>query len=257
MLYNDAYRPILGQKHPRALGQVGAECWPEIWDLIGPMLNGVLAGGEATWSADQLLVLERNGFPEECFFTFSYSPIFDESGGVGGVFTAVTETTERVIGERRLRTLANLAESITDLRDVDEIVAQAVRQLAADARDNAVRRDRVDYGGWRVVAPRSGRRVARRRIGTSDPRSVALASQGDSGGRCMAPGERLPDAAVGGAGGAARRDRRGRFATAPSVWPECASRRRCCLSRIRYVRQPPGWESFFPSPARKPPSGRG
>ena len=136
MLYNDAYRPILGQKHPRALGQVGAECWPEIWDLIGPMLNGVLAGGEATWSADQLLVLERNGFPEECFFTFSYSPIFDESGGVGGVFTAVTETTERVIGERRLRTLANLAESITDLRDVDEIVAQAVRQLAADARDN-------------------------------------------------------------------------------------------------------------------------
>jgi signal transduction histidine kinase len=137
MLYNDAYRPILGQKHPRALGQVGAECWPEIWDLIGPMLNGVLAGGEATWSADQLLVLERNGFPEEGFYTFSYSPIFDESGGVGGVFTAVTETTERVVGERRLRTLANLAESITDLHDVEAIVARAVQQLAADARDNA------------------------------------------------------------------------------------------------------------------------
>lgn len=106
MLYNDAYRPILGaMKHPAAMGQRGAACWPEIWDIIGPMLTGVLTHGEATWSEDQLLLLDRNGYVEECYFTFSYSAIRDESGGVGGVFTAVTETTARVLSERRLRTL--------------------------------------------------------------------------------------------------------------------------------------------------------
>lgn len=89
-LYNDAYRPMLGTKHPQALGQRGKDCWPEIWDIIGPMLEGVLARGEATWSENQLLPLERNGYTEECYFTFSYSPIRVESGGIGGVFTAVT-----------------------------------------------------------------------------------------------------------------------------------------------------------------------
>ncbi|MCW5849695.1 MAG: response regulator [Anaerolineae bacterium] len=109
-LYNDAYRPMLGAtKHPLALGSAGRVIWPEIWHIIGPMLAGVMERGEATWSDDLLLVLERNGYPEECYFTFSYSPIRDESGGVGGVFTAVHETTQRVIGERRLATLRELA----------------------------------------------------------------------------------------------------------------------------------------------------
>src|SRR5690348_15878377 len=66
MLYNDAYRPVLGvTKHPRAMGQRGRECWPEIWDVIGPMLDGVMSRGEATWSDDQLLLLDRNGYVEE------------------------------------------------------------------------------------------------------------------------------------------------------------------------------------------------
>ncbi len=135
MLYNDAYRPILGQKHPRALGQQGEECWPEIWDLIGPMLRGVLAGAAATWAADQLLMLERNGYPEECFFTFSYSPIFDESGGVGGVFTAVTETTESVVNQRRLGTLNRLTDALAELRDPERIVRTGVSVLAEEQRD--------------------------------------------------------------------------------------------------------------------------
>jgi ANTAR domain/PAS fold len=110
MVYNDAYRPMLGaSKHPRALGAPGREVWTEIWDVIGPMLEQVVSGRGATWSTDQLLVLERNDHPEECYFTFSYSPITTESGEVGGVFCAVTETTERVIGERRLATLADMA----------------------------------------------------------------------------------------------------------------------------------------------------
>ena len=108
-LYNDAYRPMLGDKHPRSMGQRGRDCWPEIWHIIGPMLEAVKARGEATWSENQLLPLERHGFPEECYFTFSYSPIRDETGGIGGVFSAVTETTRQVLGERRLRTLRDAA----------------------------------------------------------------------------------------------------------------------------------------------------
>ncbi|MGA2014727.1 MAG: PAS domain-containing protein, partial [Solirubrobacteraceae bacterium] len=112
MIYNDSYRGILGAaKHPSAMGQAGADCWPEIWDVIGPMLRGVLEEGAATWSEDQLLLLDRNVEEEECYFTFSYSPIRDEAGGVGGVFTAVFETTERVVGERRMRCLRELAEA--------------------------------------------------------------------------------------------------------------------------------------------------
>ena len=86
-LYNDAYRPLIGDKHPAAMGQAGRVVWPEIWDIIGPMLRGVLETGIPTRSEDLLLFLERRGYPEECYFTFSYSPIRDETGGVGGVFT--------------------------------------------------------------------------------------------------------------------------------------------------------------------------
>ena len=112
MLYNDAYRPILGAtKHPHSMGQRGQACWPEIWDVIGPMLEGVLLKGEATWSDNQLLLLDRNGYVEECYFTFSYSPIHDESGNIGGIFTAVTETTGEVLSERRLHTLREPALS--------------------------------------------------------------------------------------------------------------------------------------------------
>lgn len=135
MIYNDAYRPMLGQsKHPRALGAPGREIWTEIWDFIGPMLGQVMAGGGATWSADQLLVLDRNGYPEECYFTFSYSPITDESGGVGGVFCAVTETTERVVGERRLATLAEMAalRGAPSRADVVRMAASIMRTNTAD-----------------------------------------------------------------------------------------------------------------------------
>jgi len=116
MLYNDAYREIIASKHPDALGRPGRECWPEIWDTIGPMLEGVLKHGVATWSNDLLLLLERRGYPEECYFTFSYSPIRDESGGVGGVFTPVIETTDRVVAERRSHTLRELAACIVEAK---------------------------------------------------------------------------------------------------------------------------------------------
>ena len=135
-IFNDAYRPVLGDKDPKAImGRVGREVWPEIWPIIGPMLDGVLQRGEATWSDDQLLPLFRNGYLEECYFTFSYSPIRDETGGVGGVFTAVTETTQRVVGERRLRTLSDLAEATGDARTAEEVCAKAAGALGRNLAD--------------------------------------------------------------------------------------------------------------------------
>lgn len=136
MLYNDAYRPILGTtKHPHALGRPGQTIWPEIWSIIGPMLRGVLTRGEATWSDDQLLVLDRNGYLEECYFTFSYSPIRDERGQVGGVFTAVTETTAQVISARRLHTLQNLATRTAAVQTAEAACIAAVQSLADNRAD--------------------------------------------------------------------------------------------------------------------------
>lgn len=110
-VYNDAYAPVLGDKHPAALGQRAADCWPEIWDSIGPMLSGVLTTNEATWAENLLLPLRRNGQIDECYFTFSYSPI-DEGGHAGGVFCAVTETTAAVLREREAR---ERAEALAEL----------------------------------------------------------------------------------------------------------------------------------------------
>ncbi|MBR8838694.1 MAG: response regulator [Stigonema ocellatum SAG 48.90 = DSM 106950] len=136
MLYNDAYRPILGAtKHPGAMGQRGEECWSEIWHIVGPMLESVLTTGIATWSEDQLLLLDRNGYLEECYFTFSYSPIMDETGGIGGIFTAVTETTKRVLGERRLHTLGKLAATTAKARTIEEACLLSAATLAENSHD--------------------------------------------------------------------------------------------------------------------------
>lgn len=134
-LYNDAYRPILGAKHPAAMGQRGRDCWPEIWHIIGPMLQGVLDRAEATWSVDQMLPLNRHGYVEECYFTFSYSPIQAETGQVGGVFTAVTETTARVLAERRLQTLRDLGAGAGEEVTVSEAGRIALETLAANPAD--------------------------------------------------------------------------------------------------------------------------
>ena len=108
-LYNDGYRVILGDKHPRSLGQAGDECWAEIWDVVGPLYEEVVETGTSTWSEDLLLDIQRSGYLEETYFTFSYSPILDEAGGVGGVLVTVVETTDRVLSERRMRTLRDIA----------------------------------------------------------------------------------------------------------------------------------------------------
>jgi PAS domain S-box-containing protein len=132
--YNDAYRPILGiKKHPAAMGQRGAECWPEIWDIILPLLETVHRG-DSTGVEDGLLVIDRNGYLEEGYYTYTYSPIAEESGTVGGVFCIVYDTTARVIGERRLRTLRDLA-SRTTTKDPDQACRSAIATLADNPYD--------------------------------------------------------------------------------------------------------------------------
>jgi PAS domain S-box-containing protein len=135
-LYNDGYAPIFGAKHPAALGGPFAEVWSEIWHDIKPLVDRALRG-EPTWSENLQLIMERNGFPEETYFTFSYSPIYDETGGVGGMFCACTETTEAVLGERRLRTLNELSAAAAgaQARTVAETEALCLKALDGSRSD--------------------------------------------------------------------------------------------------------------------------
>ncbi len=135
-LYNDAYRPILGaSKHPQFLGNSAKQMWAEIWDTLGPLTDIVLSTGQPTWSEDLLLLMDRYGYREETYFTFSYSPVRDESGGVGGVFCACTETTERILGERRLRSLRELATHTAEAKTVEEACRLAIATLCQNPYD--------------------------------------------------------------------------------------------------------------------------
>jgi Signal transduction histidine kinase len=102
-LYNDAYIPIFGAKHPGALGRPFAEVWADIWHQIGPLVDSTLSG-EAIWQEDLLIPMERNGYRESAYFTFSYTPVHDDSGAVAGMFCAATETTDKVFAERQVAT---------------------------------------------------------------------------------------------------------------------------------------------------------
>jgi PAS domain S-box-containing protein len=135
-LYNDGYRPSLGsQMHPRALGQRGKDFWEEIWPIIGPQIAGVMTNGQETWNEDQLVAFDRNGYLEEIYFTYGYSPIRDESGGVGGTLVVCTETTQRVLGERRLRTLHDLATRSVGTSRAEEACRLAGTVLASNPWD--------------------------------------------------------------------------------------------------------------------------
>ena len=103
-LYNDPYRPVLGTKHPNSLGQPAGECWPEIWHIIGPLIERPFRGGEPTYSEDLSLEPNRHGFLEETHFTVAYSPVPDDTvaSGIGRVLATVHEITEKVVGERRI-----------------------------------------------------------------------------------------------------------------------------------------------------------
>jgi signal transduction histidine kinase len=134
-IYNDAYAPMLGQRHPDALGMSARQIWQDVWPEVGPQTELVLNKGQSTWNDRLLLVMERNGYTEETYFTFSYSPVPDDDGAAGGVFCAVTEETERVIGERRTQVLRQLAARTAEATTADEACAISAAVIADSSYD--------------------------------------------------------------------------------------------------------------------------
>ena len=131
-LYNDAEREVIGSLHPYALGKPAREVLVDMWETVGPMLHKVLKSGEATWSVDQPLMIDRYGLVEEAFFTWSYSPIPDDDGGIGGVLLVTQETTQRVLAERRLREAAERERELRAEADSQRALLETVlNQMAA------------------------------------------------------------------------------------------------------------------------------
>ncbi|KUN90376.1 histidine kinase [Streptomyces bungoensis] len=133
---NAAYRrDTLGRKYPWALGRPANVVWAEAWEDAGPRIETVLGTGEATWDEGLLLFLERAGYREETYHTFSYSPLRDDAGDVVGILCVVSEDTERVIGDRRMATLRDLGSDPSVIRTEREVLAFTDRQLAGNRRD--------------------------------------------------------------------------------------------------------------------------
>jgi PAS domain S-box-containing protein len=135
MLYNDAYRPTLGIKHPAALGMQASDVWAEIWPDISPRIETVLATGVATYDEGLLLFLERSGFPEETYHTFSYSPLADDSDRISGMLCVVTEETDRLIAERRVATLRDVASVLGVTYTEDQVLQALGGQLNLNKKD--------------------------------------------------------------------------------------------------------------------------
>ncbi|MGI2905108.1 GAF domain-containing sensor histidine kinase [Tolypothrix sp. VBCCA 56010] len=134
-LYNDSYRPICGAKHPQTLGSPGQEHWSEIWHILDPLFEGVFQTGQPAYVEDMQMFINRNGYLEEVYLTFSFSPIRDESGEVAGIFHPIMETTAQVISSRRLRTLSDLGTKLGAAKTLEECCQIAIATLSHNAAD--------------------------------------------------------------------------------------------------------------------------
>ncbi|RIB01815.1 hypothetical protein C2G38_948383 [Gigaspora rosea] len=155
LIYNQMYRPILKTKHPNAMGLPAKEAWSEIYDDdLGPKFQEVMTTGQGLFRDDNLMLIHREGYIEECYFSYTLSPIFEADGSVNGVFNAVQETTQRILATRRLKTLGELgnrtpgAKTVesschmvaSTLRDNDEDIPFAIIYLIeSDESDNKIR----------------------------------------------------------------------------------------------------------------------
>jgi signal transduction histidine kinase len=131
--YNDPYKAIIGGRHPSALGKPMREVWPELWPFIEPMLQRALAGTEGIYVEEQLLIMERHGFKEETYYTYSFTPIPND-GGIGGIICFNTDDTQRVIGQRRISLLGELA-ACANARRGQEACDRAKAALATNSKD--------------------------------------------------------------------------------------------------------------------------
>jgi len=134
-MYNDPYKSIIGGKHPQALGRPCSEVWREIWDVVGPMTEAVMTRDEGTYVEAQMLIMERYGYQEETYYTFSYSPVPDDEGGPGGLICANSDVTQAVIGERQLALLTELGTKTGSARTWQDACALAMKSLATSPRD--------------------------------------------------------------------------------------------------------------------------
>ena len=153
-IYNDAYRPVFGAKHPSALGRPIREAWDELWRAgLKELFDGVVTTGEAFWAQDLPFFMERHGYLEETYFDVSYDPVRDESGRVGGVFCIVSEKTGRVLGERRLRTLRDLARVSAQVQTTGDALREIEAVLCTNPQDLpfALLCAPGDDGGTRVL----------------------------------------------------------------------------------------------------------
>ena len=135
LLYNDAFQPILGDRHPQALGQPAAAVFTESWHVIGPQLTELVATKTANRMEDLLIPVFRAGYLEESYYTYSYSPLLDEEGTVNGVFTVIVETTKQILSDRRLAALTELSSRLGDAKTVDEVYRVTFEILARNPAD--------------------------------------------------------------------------------------------------------------------------
>ena len=134
-LYNDPYKDIVGGMHPWALGQPASAVWKNIWEDIEPLLKTVMEKDEGTYVESQLLIMDRNGYLEETYYTFSYTPIPGDQGGTAGMICANTDDTARIIGERQLRTLRDLGKSLAKMQTVTDVYQNALKILEDNQKD--------------------------------------------------------------------------------------------------------------------------
>ena len=134
-LYNDAYKTIVGGKHPQALGQPASVVWREIWDQVGPRAKSAMTANEGTYDEALLLIMERHGYREETYYTFSYSPVPSDTGEAGGILCANTDDTQRIIGARQLALLRELAARTTDARTIHDACSLSAQSLETNPRD--------------------------------------------------------------------------------------------------------------------------
>ena len=205
-VYNDAYLPSFGVgKHPAAMGQRGRDCWREIWPIVWPQIDDVMRRKRSSWHEDQLVPVFRNGRIEEVYWTYGYSPVLDDRGGVGGVLVVCSETTSRVIAARRSRTMRSLAERTALTTDPTVMLDAAVEALQGarldapfalvyryDGRSRALRLVRAAG----VTDPAAVDAIVRKRMGLSpfgdrEPRAEVLPCDG----ACALPGGDWPEPA--------------------------------------------------------------
>jgi PAS domain S-box-containing protein len=154
MIYNEGYAQILKEKHPVALGSSAKQILKETWRMMGVTLDHVLKEGKAFYLQNQQILMNRNGYLEECYFNFSYSPVYDETGGVGGIFVPVTETTDEIIGKRHSSLLRHLSKYLKRTDAIDEIYERAV---------NAFETNPYDFPVAFIYSIENGGKIARRK----------------------------------------------------------------------------------------------